>query len=143
MALSLAADRNNYEQGDTSKVLKADSIRYECEQSLRRLRVEVIDLYQIHWPVDGDPAEIEEGWAAMAELQRDPDGAPVVTLAAVHHAGGGRQPHRLRVQPALVGGERGGTQGRGQRRPLLRLAQTPINAAEESHSSTVARWAYL
>ena len=58
------------EQGNISKVLKADSIRYECEQSLRRLRVEVLDLYQIHWPVDEDPAEIEEGWAAMAELQR-------------------------------------------------------------------------
>src|SRR4051794_25857452 len=48
--------------------LKADSIRRECEASLRRLRVDAIDLYQIHWP---DPAEdIEEGWAAMAALQR-------------------------------------------------------------------------
>jgi aryl-alcohol dehydrogenase-like predicted oxidoreductase len=48
--------------------LKADSIRRECEASLRRLRVETIDLYQIHWP---DPDEdIEEGWAAMAALQR-------------------------------------------------------------------------
>ena len=48
--------------------LKADSIRRECEASLRRLRVDAIDLYQIHWP---DPEEdIEEGWAAMAALQR-------------------------------------------------------------------------
>lgn len=48
--------------------LKADSIRLECESSLRRLRVDAIDLYQIHWP---DPeADIEEGWTAMAELQR-------------------------------------------------------------------------
>jgi aryl-alcohol dehydrogenase-like predicted oxidoreductase len=48
--------------------LKDDSIRRECEASLRRLRVETIDLYQIHWP---DPDEdIEEGWAAMAALQR-------------------------------------------------------------------------
>jgi len=48
--------------------LKADSIRRECEASLRRLRVDAIDLYQIHWP---DPKEdIEEGWAAMAALQR-------------------------------------------------------------------------
>ena len=30
--------------------LKADSIRRECEASLRRLRVDAIDLYQIHWP---------------------------------------------------------------------------------------------
>jgi aryl-alcohol dehydrogenase-like predicted oxidoreductase len=49
--------------------LKADSIRGECEASLRRLRVEAIDLYQIHWP---DPdEEIEEGWATMAALRRE------------------------------------------------------------------------
>ena len=48
--------------------LKTDSIRRECEASLRRLRVDCIDLYQIHWP---KPAEdIEEGWAMMAQLQR-------------------------------------------------------------------------
>jgi aryl-alcohol dehydrogenase-like predicted oxidoreductase len=52
-----------------SHSLKADSIRRECEASLRRLRVDAIDLYQIHWP---DPdEEIEEGWAAMAALQRE------------------------------------------------------------------------
>src|SRR4051812_38444034 len=46
--------------------LKAESIRRECEASLRRLRVETIDLYQIHWP---DPDEqIEEGWETLAEL---------------------------------------------------------------------------
>ncbi len=44
-------------------------IRAEVEQSLRRLQVEVIDLYQIHWPVPD--AEVEEGWTAMAELQRE------------------------------------------------------------------------
>jgi aryl-alcohol dehydrogenase-like predicted oxidoreductase len=48
--------------------LRAESIRSECEASLRRLRVEAIDLYQIHWP--GPDAEIEEGWTALAELQR-------------------------------------------------------------------------
>src|SRR5204862_7601060 len=43
--------------------LKAESIRRECEASLRRLRVDVIDLYQVHWP---DPDEdIEEGWPTM------------------------------------------------------------------------------
>jgi aryl-alcohol dehydrogenase-like predicted oxidoreductase len=47
--------------------LRADSIRRECEASLRRLKVDAIDLYQIHWP---DPdAEIEEGWTAMAALK--------------------------------------------------------------------------
>lgn len=49
--------------------LKADSVRRECEASLRRLGVDAIDLYQIHWP-NPEP-EIEEGWAAMAELKRE------------------------------------------------------------------------
>ena len=49
--------------------LTADSIRRECEASLRRLRVDVIDLYQIHWP---DPDEdIEQGWTSMAELKAE------------------------------------------------------------------------
>jgi len=49
--------------------LKAQSIRRECEASLRRLKVDAIDLYQIHWP---DPDEdIEEGWTAMAALQSE------------------------------------------------------------------------
>ncbi|HEY1377209.1 MAG TPA: aldo/keto reductase [Gemmataceae bacterium] len=51
------------------KSLKRDSIRRECEASLRRLRLDVIDLYQMHWPEPDE--DIEEGWAAMAELQRE------------------------------------------------------------------------
>jgi aryl-alcohol dehydrogenase-like predicted oxidoreductase len=43
-------------------------IRREVEDSLRRLQVDVIDLYQIHWPKPDE--EVEEGWTAMAELQR-------------------------------------------------------------------------
>lgn len=47
--------------------LKPDSIRRECEASLRRLGVEIIDLYQMHWP---DPdKEIEAGWEAMVRLR--------------------------------------------------------------------------
>jgi aryl-alcohol dehydrogenase-like predicted oxidoreductase len=47
--------------------LKADSLREEVENSLRRLGVETIDLYQIHWP---DPADqIEEGWETLARFQ--------------------------------------------------------------------------
>lgn len=46
--------------------LKADSIRREVEDSLRRLKVDVIDLYQIHWP--GDGSDIEEGWGTIADL---------------------------------------------------------------------------
>jgi aryl-alcohol dehydrogenase-like predicted oxidoreductase len=57
------------ERREISHSLKAESIRRECEASLRRLRVETIDLYQIHWP---DPdAEIEEGWGTMAALKRE------------------------------------------------------------------------
>lgn len=49
--------------------LKAESIRREVENSLHRLQVEVIDLYQMHWP---DPEkDIEEGWQTMAELQKE------------------------------------------------------------------------
>lgn len=45
------------------------SIREECEQSLRRLRVERIDLYQIHWPDLGTGTPVEQSWEAMAALQ--------------------------------------------------------------------------
>ena len=43
-------------------------IRREAEDSLRRLAVEVIDLYQVHWPKPDE--EIEEAWGVMAELQK-------------------------------------------------------------------------
>jgi aryl-alcohol dehydrogenase-like predicted oxidoreductase len=56
--------------GNVRKVLNADSVRREVEDSLRRLSVEVIDLYQIHWPPDPDSAELEEGWSTLASLQR-------------------------------------------------------------------------
>lgn len=51
------------------KSLKADSIRRECEASLRRLQADVIDLYQIHWPEPDE--DIEEGWSELAKLQRE------------------------------------------------------------------------
>jgi aryl-alcohol dehydrogenase-like predicted oxidoreductase len=57
------------EKREIATSLKAGSIRHECENSLRRLRVDTIDLYQIHWPA-GDPAETEEGWTALANLQK-------------------------------------------------------------------------
>jgi aryl-alcohol dehydrogenase-like predicted oxidoreductase len=56
--------------GNVKKVLSPDSIRREVEDSLRRLSVNVIDLYQIHWPPDPDSAELEEGWSMMAQLQQ-------------------------------------------------------------------------
>jgi aryl-alcohol dehydrogenase-like predicted oxidoreductase len=60
-----------WDEGSTTPYgrLKAASIRREAEASLRRLRVDVIDLYQIHWP---DPEEdIEEGWGEVASLVRE------------------------------------------------------------------------
>ncbi|TMP94563.1 MAG: aldo/keto reductase, partial [Verrucomicrobia bacterium] len=55
------------EQGYVHRSLNPASIRQECEDSLRRLNVDVIDLYQIHWPTE----ELEEGWTAMARLQKE------------------------------------------------------------------------
>jgi aryl-alcohol dehydrogenase-like predicted oxidoreductase len=51
------------------KSLKADSVRRECEASLRRLKVDVIDLYQIHWPEPDE--DVEEGWATLARLKEE------------------------------------------------------------------------
>ncbi len=51
------------------KSLKRDSIREECENSLRRLKIDVIDLYQIHWPEPDE--DIEEGWETMAKLKEE------------------------------------------------------------------------
>ena len=49
--------------------LKAESVRREVEASLRRLNVEVIDLYQIHWP--NPDQDIEEAWGVIADLIRE------------------------------------------------------------------------
>jgi aryl-alcohol dehydrogenase-like predicted oxidoreductase len=57
------------ERREIGKSLKADSIRREVEASLRRLQLDTIDLYQIHWPEPDE--DIEEGWTAMAQLQRE------------------------------------------------------------------------
>jgi aryl-alcohol dehydrogenase-like predicted oxidoreductase len=53
------ADRSIYNS------LKAASLAEEVEGSLRRLQVETIDLYQIHWP--NPDSEIEEGWERWRE----------------------------------------------------------------------------
>ena len=62
------------EDGDGSfgsgRVGKPELIRQGCEESLERLRVERLDLLQLHWPPeDGTP--IERTWETMAELQRE------------------------------------------------------------------------
>jgi aryl-alcohol dehydrogenase-like predicted oxidoreductase len=54
---------------EIAKSLKADSIRRELEGSLRRLQLDTIDLYQMHWPEPD--ADLEEGWGAMAQLRKE------------------------------------------------------------------------
>jgi aryl-alcohol dehydrogenase-like predicted oxidoreductase len=58
------------EQGQLTRKMTAALVRKECEESLRRLRADVIDLYQVHWPPNID-TEIEEGWAALAALRKE------------------------------------------------------------------------
>jgi aryl-alcohol dehydrogenase-like predicted oxidoreductase len=48
--------------------LRPDSIARECEQSLRRLGLNTIDLYQIHWPDNSTGTAIEDSWEAMSRL---------------------------------------------------------------------------
>lgn len=57
------------DEREISGSLKRDSIRKEVEGSLRRLKRDVIDLYQIHWPEPD--ADIEEGWETMAKLKEE------------------------------------------------------------------------
>ncbi len=54
------------EKGEISSSLARESVRRECEASLRRLNTDVIDLYQIHWPEDDE--RIEEGWEEIGRL---------------------------------------------------------------------------
>ena len=58
------------EKGKIFKVLEGEAIRRECEDSLRRLGVETIDLYQIHWPT-GDLADIDEAWGMVSRLEKE------------------------------------------------------------------------
>ncbi len=62
-------ERRWNDNGEIYPSLKAASIRQECENSLRRLRVDMIDLYQMHWPEPD--ADIEEGWTEMARLREE------------------------------------------------------------------------
>jgi aryl-alcohol dehydrogenase-like predicted oxidoreductase len=57
------------DSGDVGFRLKAASVRRECEASLKRLKVDAIDLYQIHWPKQAE--DIEEGWRELARLKAE------------------------------------------------------------------------
>ena len=59
------------QQGKVHRSLTAGSVRQECEDSLRRLRVDAIDLYQIHWPPEDDGPTLEEGWSTLAKLKQE------------------------------------------------------------------------
>jgi aryl-alcohol dehydrogenase-like predicted oxidoreductase len=57
------------DKGEKVSCLKAQSIRQECHDSLERLEIETIDLYQIHWP---EPEEdLEQAWEEMARLVQE------------------------------------------------------------------------
>lgn len=77
------------EKREKVNCLDAESIIAECHESLRRLGVEVVDLYQMHWPVpDG---QVEEAWGAMASLVQKGDvryiGASNYTLDQLERVG--------------------------------------------------------
>lgn len=65
------------ESGNISHNLQADSIRREAEASLKRLGIDTIDLYQIHWPAwkggpeSASPGSIEEAVGALAKLKAE------------------------------------------------------------------------
>jgi aryl-alcohol dehydrogenase-like predicted oxidoreductase len=59
------------EKGRIKKEFGAASIRRECEESLRRLQVKTIDLYQIHWPPEDNGPGLEEAWQTLAALQKE------------------------------------------------------------------------
>ena len=64
--LATKCGRHWKEDGAVYGSLTAADVRRECESSLKRLKTDVIDLYQIHWP---DPlGEIEEGWTEIAKM---------------------------------------------------------------------------
>lgn len=58
------------EQKNIRRVIEPQSIRKECENSLRRLKTDFIDLYQIHWPTDND-SEIPFAWEMMTKLKEE------------------------------------------------------------------------
>ena len=59
------------EKGRVTPTHDAASIRQECEDSLRRLQTDVIDLYQMHWPPPDNGPKLEEAWQTLAALQKE------------------------------------------------------------------------
>ncbi|MEI6460610.1 MAG: aldo/keto reductase [Verrucomicrobiota bacterium] len=67
--ISTKCERCWDENGQIIPRLKRASVRQEIEDSLSRLGLDTIDMYQIHWPQPDE--DIEEGWAAIAELIKE------------------------------------------------------------------------
>ncbi len=59
------------EQRKVRKEFSPESIRRECEGSLRRLQVDTIDLYQMHWPPANNAPGLEGAWQTLATLQKE------------------------------------------------------------------------
>jgi aryl-alcohol dehydrogenase-like predicted oxidoreductase len=59
------------DRGHVSQNHTAASIRQECADSLRRLQIDVIDLYQMHWPPSDNGPGLEEAWQTMLALQKE------------------------------------------------------------------------
>jgi len=59
------------EKGKIRMDFSAASIRQECEDSLRRLQVDTIDLFQIHWPPEDNGPGLEEAWQTLAALKKE------------------------------------------------------------------------
>ncbi|MGQ9608031.1 MAG: aldo/keto reductase [bacterium] len=59
------------DNGNIFRRLTKKSVRKEVDDSLKRLKIDVIDLYQIHWPIDDNHDEVMEGWGTMADLIKE------------------------------------------------------------------------
>jgi aryl-alcohol dehydrogenase-like predicted oxidoreductase len=70
LVFTKAGMRIDPSSGSTYRDLSAASLRAECETSLKRLGVQRIDLYQLHWPVD-DHEIVEQAWGTLGELRRE------------------------------------------------------------------------
>jgi len=56
---------------EVRRSLEPAGIRRELESSLRRLRIDAVDLYQVHWPPEEPPTPLEEYWQTMVDLRRE------------------------------------------------------------------------